>query len=78
MTLFVKGHGTYLTGPLMDMLGMHEAPSPAEIGLLSDDANPFHHYYDRETGTIREFGDDVIKKNSYQAMIDGMARSIIR
>lgn len=77
MTLFVKGHGTYLTGPLMDMLGMHEAPSPAEIGLLGDDANPFHHYYDRETGTIREFGDDVIKKNTYQAMIDGMARSII-
>jgi len=75
--LFVKGHGTYLTGPLMEQLGMHEAPSPAEIGMLSDEANPFHHYYDERTGSIHKFGDDVIKRNTYQAMIEGMARSIV-
>ncbi len=75
MTILLKGHGGYLIGPAMDQYGMQQVPSPGEIG---DNANPFHHYYNPHTGQIEEFtGPNVIKKNTYQALVDATVRSIL-
>lgn len=75
MTILLKGHGGYLMGPAMDQYGMQQAPSPGEIG---DDANPWHHYYNPHTGQIEEFtGPNIVKKNTYQALVDAIVRSII-
>jgi|TARA_R110000824_G_scaffold101736_6_gene241645 hypothetical protein len=75
MMMILKGHGGYLIGSAMDQYGMQQVPSPGEIG---DDLNPFHHFYNPETGKVEEFtGPNVIKKNTYQALVDATLRSII-